>query len=83
LDCAALGVALSGRMGDAAHIIGYADSMFLARGQRRSGNEARAHTRLHNLLRQKLAPAELQRLLIDGAKLTVEEVCKLALAHNV
>ena len=70
-------------MGDAAHIIGYADSMFLARGQRRSGNEARAHTRLHNLLRQKLAPAELQRLLIDGAKLTVEEVCKLALAHNV
>ena len=80
LDCAALGAALSGRVGDAARVMGYADSMFQAKGQRRSGNEARARTRLHELLRRKLAPAELQRLLAEGATLKEEEVCNLALA---
>jgi predicted ATPase/DNA-binding winged helix-turn-helix (wHTH) protein len=82
LDCAALRAALSGRIYDAARVMGYADSMFQAKSQRRSGNEARARTRLHQLLCKKLAPVEMQRLLAEGADLTDEEACKLLLADD-
>ena len=82
LDCAALRAALSGRIGDAARVMGYADSMFQAKSQRRSGNEARARTRLHELLCKKLASVEMQRLLTEGADLTDEEACKLLLTDD-
>jgi predicted ATPase/DNA-binding winged helix-turn-helix (wHTH) protein len=79
LDHLALRVALGGKLASAARIAGYTDSAHAANAAARQPNEARARARLQTLLRAKLAPDELERLLAEGAKMSEDEACRLAL----
>jgi predicted ATPase/class 3 adenylate cyclase len=80
-DHYALLVELMGRHADAARLEGYANTVHSAQGMTpRQSNEARARTRLLALLTEKLAAVELERLLAEGAKMSEEEACRLALA---
>jgi hypothetical protein len=54
-------------------------STFAAKETSRQPNEARARDRLEALLREKLTPEELERLLAEGAKMSEDEACRLAL----
>ena len=78
-DHLALRVALSGKTADAARLAGYADAAYAAKATPRQANEARACNRLRALLRERLAADELERLLAEGAKLSEDEACRLAL----
>jgi tetratricopeptide (TPR) repeat protein len=79
-DHYALLVELMGRHADAARLEGYANTVHSAQGMTpRQSNEARARTRLLALLPEKLAAVELERLLAEGAKMSEEEACRLAL----
>ena len=79
LDHLALRAALAGKPVNAARIAGYADSKYTAEESTRQPNEARARERLQALLHEKLDPDELQRLLAEGAKLSEDEACRVAL----
>jgi predicted ATPase/DNA-binding winged helix-turn-helix (wHTH) protein len=79
LDHLALRAALTGNFANAARLAGFADSGHIERKVSRQPNEARAHARLQALLREKLALDELERLLAEGAKLTQDEACRMAL----
>jgi tetratricopeptide (TPR) repeat protein len=80
IDHVALRSALAGRFTDAARLAGFGDSARTANEEiLREPNEARSHARLHALLRERLAPDELERLLAEGARLTEDEACRLAL----
>jgi predicted ATPase/DNA-binding winged helix-turn-helix (wHTH) protein len=79
LDHLALRAALAGKVADGARLAGYIDSTFATKGQPRQPNEARARERLQTLVRDKLAPDELERLLAEGAKMNEDEACRLAL----
>ena len=79
LEHLALRAAMAGSVVNAARLAGFADMAYLSKKASRQPNEARAHDRLHMLLREKLAPDELERLLAEGAKLTEDEACRLAL----
>jgi len=79
-DHAALCVALAGRIANAARLCAFVDAAFAAQHTTREPNEARARERLHAMLRDKLAPAEFAQLLAEGAALSEEEACRLALA---
>lgn len=79
MDHFALRVARVGRLADAARLAGFADSAHAVRGAAREPNEVRARGRLEALLRAKLEPGELERLLDEGAKLSEDEACRLAL----
>lgn len=79
LEHLALRAAMAGSYVSAAHMAGFADMAYDSKQASRQPNEARAHDRLHAVLRQKLAPNELVRLLAEGSKLTEEAVCRLAL----
>jgi hypothetical protein len=78
-DHFALRTALAGKLANAAQLTGFTDAAYAAKNSPREPNEARALARLHTLLREKLAPDELARLLTEGAKLSEEEACRLAL----
>jgi predicted ATPase/DNA-binding winged helix-turn-helix (wHTH) protein len=80
MDHVALRSALAGRFAEAARLAGFGDAARTANEEiLREPNEARAHERLHALLRARLAPGELERLLAEGARLTEDEACRLAL----
>jgi predicted ATPase len=79
MDHLALRLALAGNFTHAAQLSGYADAVFGARVSLRQVNEARANARVHALLRERLDPGELERLLAEGGKMTEDEACKLAL----
>jgi hypothetical protein len=79
LDYLALRAALAGNVGNAARLAGYADSAVVAKESPRQPNEARARAGLQALLREKLHPDELERLLAEGAKMSEDEACRLAL----
>ena len=79
LDYLALRAALSGKLANAAHIAGYADSAHAANVVERQPNEARARTRLQVLLREKFSLDELHRLVFEGATMSEDEACRLAL----
>jgi len=79
LDDLALRVAYAGRLADAARLAGYADSAHAAKAATRGRLTTRLRDRLHALLREKLAPDELECLLAEGAKMSEDEACKLAL----
>ena len=79
LDDLALRVAYVGRLADAARLAGYADSAHAAKAATRGRLTTRLRDRLHALLREKLAPDELECLLAEGAKMSEDEACKLAL----
>jgi tetratricopeptide (TPR) repeat protein len=78
-DHVALRAALAGDLADAARLAGFADSVHKAKEASREPNEDRARTRLHALLREKLAPDKLERLLAEGAKMSEDEASRLAL----
>jgi predicted ATPase/DNA-binding winged helix-turn-helix (wHTH) protein len=79
LDHLALRTALAHKFANAARLAGYADSAVVEKQSPRQPNEARAHARLQALLREKLAADELERLLAEGATMTEDEACRLAL----
>jgi predicted ATPase/DNA-binding winged helix-turn-helix (wHTH) protein len=79
MDHLALRGALAGKFANAARLAGFADSLRIANEAVLEPNEARAHARLQALLREKLAPDQLERLLAEGTKLTEDEACRLAL----
>jgi predicted ATPase/DNA-binding winged helix-turn-helix (wHTH) protein len=79
LDHLALRAALDGKLATACRLAAFADSTYKAKETSRQPNEARAHGRLQALLREKLAPDELERLLAEGAKMREDEACRLAL----
>ena len=79
LDHLALRAALAGKLANAARLAGYADSAHAAKEASRQPNEARARDRLQALLREKLAADELERLLAEGARMSEDEACRLAL----
>jgi tetratricopeptide (TPR) repeat protein len=78
MDHLALRAALSGKLDNAARLAGYADSMFGAR-QPREPNEARARGRLQNLLQENFPPDELESLQAEGARMTEDDACRMAL----
>ena len=71
--------ALAGKLIQAAQITGYADAAFALKAATRQPNEARAHAQLKTLLREKLDPLELARLLAEGAGFDEDQACRLAL----
>ncbi len=79
MDHLALRGALAGKFANAARLAGFADAIRTANEAGREPNEARAHSRLHALLREKLPPHQLERLLADGANLSEDAACRLAL----
>jgi hypothetical protein len=79
VDHAALRAALAGKLANAARVAGFADATYVAKKSLRQPNEARAHARLQVLLREKLHPDELERLLAEGAKMSEDEACRMAL----
>jgi len=79
LDHLALRAALAGKLTSAARVAGYADSAFAAKQSSRQPNEARARDRLQALLREKLTVDEIERLLAQGAQMSEDEACQLAL----
>jgi predicted ATPase/DNA-binding winged helix-turn-helix (wHTH) protein/exonuclease VII small subunit len=79
MDHVALRAALAGKLANAARLAGYVDSTYTAKESSRGSNEARARDRLHFLLRDRLAPEELNHLLADGATINEDEACRLAL----
>ena len=80
LDHLALRAALVGRWKDAARLDGYIDTVFSTRGIVRQVNEARARARLDRLLHDRLDANERAELMAEGATLTEEDACRLALA---
>jgi tetratricopeptide (TPR) repeat protein len=75
----ALRNALAGQFSNAARLAGYSDYTFAAKEATRAALDARTREPLHALLRQNLAPAELERLLAEGAKMSDDEASRLAL----
>jgi len=78
LDHLALRAALAGKLAEAARLAGYADSNYATGTSRRQPNEARARARLHRLLLDHADADDLLRQLADGARISEEEACRLA-----
>jgi non-specific serine/threonine protein kinase len=78
-DHVALRAALAGKVASAARLAGYSQHTWTANEATRQPIEARAHERLCAILREKLDPGELERLLAEGATLGDDEACRLAL----
>jgi predicted ATPase/DNA-binding winged helix-turn-helix (wHTH) protein len=78
-DHVALRSALAGKLANAARIAGYSDAEHAKKGATYEPNEARARARLWVLLREKLDAAQLERFVAEGAKLSEDRVCRLAL----
>jgi hypothetical protein len=79
LDHLALRAALAGHVHAAALLAGFTDRAHKEKRMSRGVNEARAQARLHALLRTKLASGQLGPLLSEGALLTEDSACSLAL----
>ena len=75
----ALALALHGDVSRAAELEGFADNAMRDVGFRREFTETTTYDRLMSLLREKLAPDDLARLLADGAALSREAAVALAL----
>lgn len=80
LDHLSLRAALVGRPTDATRLAGYVDAMYATRGIVRQVNEARARARLDQLLHERLDANERAQLMAEGATMTEEDACRLALA---
>jgi tetratricopeptide (TPR) repeat protein len=79
LDHLALRAALAGKFANAACLAGYADATRAVKGAPREPNEARARDRVQALLREKLASGELECLLCEGANMSEDDACAMAL----
>lgn len=78
-DSLALRAGLAGKVSAAARLAGCADQAFAAKEATRHPTDTRHYERLHVMLRESLPAAELERLLAEGAKMTEEDACRLAL----
>jgi len=78
-DYGALRASSEGNFAKAALLAGYADRAHESNGGTRSFVTARARDRMRGLLSEKLSAAELERLLAEGAQMTEDEACRLAL----
>ena len=76
----ALRTMLVGSVENAARVAGFAAAAFDTNELQRQPNEARAHARLYALLRERMESDELKRLLAQGAEMSEEEACRIALA---
>jgi hypothetical protein len=83
LDHLALRALLAGHVRNGACVAGYADAAYAATQSVRQPNEARARERLHALLHENFSADEVLRLLADGAKMSEDEACRLALDDAV
>jgi hypothetical protein len=81
IDHVALRAALAGKLSDAARLAGHSDHIWSAKQATRHPVEARLRDNLLALLREKLPDDELERLFAEGAKLSEDEACRLALAE--
>jgi predicted ATPase/DNA-binding winged helix-turn-helix (wHTH) protein len=79
MDHLALRAALVGKLANAARLSAYADSAYAAKQTSRQPNETRARDRLQALLQEKIAPAELASLLAEGATMSEDDACEMAL----
>jgi len=79
LDYLALRAALVGDDAVAARLAGYADAAYRASQISRQPNEARARNRLQGLLRKRVAARSLGQLLDEGAQMSDDEACRVAL----
>jgi tetratricopeptide (TPR) repeat protein len=79
MDHFALRAARAGKIENAARLAGYADSAYATKETLRGPNEGRARGRVQALLQEKLTCDELARLAIEGAALSEDEACALAL----
>jgi non-specific serine/threonine protein kinase len=80
LDHLALRAALVGRWADAARLSGYVDAVVTAGSVVREPNEARARTRLDHVLGERLDTERRAALMAEGATMSEEDACRLALA---
>jgi tetratricopeptide (TPR) repeat protein len=78
MDYFALRAARAGKIENAARMAGYADACFTERQASREPNEARTRSALEVLLRERLSSTELEALLVEGAQLTEQGACRLA-----
>jgi hypothetical protein len=83
LDHFALCAALRGRFEDAARLEGHAAYGHAAAASLRQANEARAQARLMGLLDEALPAKTLARLRAEGARLSADEACRLALDQRL
>ena len=81
MDHFALMAALAGDVERAARIAGYADSIHAEKQASRGPNETRACNRLQAMLRENYGPEEIDSLAAEGAMLTEDEACQLALEN--
>jgi len=79
IDHVALRAARAGKLDSAGRLAGYADAVHAANGAARQFIEARTRDQLHAVLREALPSHELDRLLAEGAKMSEDEACRLAL----
>jgi hypothetical protein len=79
MDHFALRLGLAGKLEHAARIAGYADATYATKQSLRQLNEARAHSRLMDVLRERLGDDEIARLMASGAALDEDDACRIAL----
>ena len=79
LESLALRAGLAGKLSAAARIAGYADQIFANKKATRHPIDTRHRKRLDALLRENVAPHDLARLLAEGATMTEDDACRLAL----
>ncbi len=79
LDHLALRAALVGKHASAASLAGFTDATYKAKETARQPNEARVRERLQGFLAGHFAHHDLERLFADGAKMSEEEACRVAL----
>ena len=77
LDDFALLAALAGNIRAAARATGYTDTSYTAGTASRPPHVAQSRAKVEVLLREKLVPEELERLRVEGAKMTDEEACRV------
>jgi hypothetical protein len=80
IELLALVYALRGNLARAATLEGYADEVLQQNGVKREPTDATTHDRLDTILRTRLTPDQLQRLMEEGAALTPDSALALALA---
>lgn len=78
LDSFALRYAKAGDYTTAAHLLGWNERAVRTKNVRRQINEQRAYESTLSILRAKLAPRELERLLAEGTKMSEEDVYRRA-----
>ena len=81
VDHLALLAAKEGRLTDAARLVGWTDTMYVANQSRRDTEEAQARARTLDLIHATMEPEARERAVRDGARLTEKEAVALALAE--